>query len=135
MHRIGCNKGPMSEAPKKYIQFLDQLIPLLEASPAWFKVWIYILVFLIFATIAATGVFYLVDKEKQLAKRSWDAFVIRQPRANEEIPLGKSKSWMLEGTFPVADKEDLHKKAEIVVQVFKLPDREEVPQVGKARIS
>jgi tetratricopeptide (TPR) repeat protein len=125
----------MSETPKKYIQFLDQLIPLLEAAPAWFKIWIYVLIFLIFATIALSGVFYLISKEDQRAKQSLQAFSVERPRAGEELPLGKSLSWMLEGRFPVVETSDPANAADVRVEVYRLPDREEVRQTGRARIS
>src|SRR5262249_20256032 len=125
----------MSEAPKKYIEFLDQLIPLVAAAPDWFKVWIYILIFLIFATIAATGIFYLNTKFGEARKQSWQAFVVERPKDNEKIPLGKSQNWMLEGTFPVVAKDDLSSTARIDVQVYQLPDRDEVQQSGTVRLS
>ena len=125
----------MSDAPKQYIQFLDQLIPLLEAAPTWFKIWIYGLIFLNFATIAATGIFYLSSRDQQAKRQSLAAFTIERPQNQDQLPLDLSRSWMLEGQFPVLARDDKSGVPEVTLEVFKLPERQEVRQSGKFRIS
>ncbi len=100
----------MADEASKYIKFLDQLIPFLETFPTWFKVWIYILIFLIFLTLAGMAVFYLIGKENVKLKTSLKYFSIERPIDGEEIPLGESKTWMINGLFPVVQE---NKKASV----------------------
>jgi tetratricopeptide (TPR) repeat protein len=126
----------MPDVPRKVLQFLDQVMPFLEASPAWFKIWIYGLILLNCATLAGMAIFYLVSREEHKAKREIKSFSIERPQANEEIPLGENQSWILEGNLPVMEPgDDLRKVVRIEVEVFKLPNREAILQDGKARIS
>lgn len=125
----------MSDTPKKYADFLDQLLPFLYAAPDWFKIWIYVLIFLILATAALAGIFYLQAKDKGHFAQSWEAFSVENPKANADIPLGGTQSWMLEGTFPLFEKEELRKTARLQVQVYKFPDRDEVAQSGMSRLA
>lgn len=122
----------MADEVSKYIKFLDQLIPFLETFPTWFKVWIYILIFLIFLTLAGMAVFYLIGKENVRLKSSLKYFSVERPKDKEEIPLGESETWMINGLFPVAEE---NKKAYINVEVIKLPEKKDVPQSGATRIS
>ena len=122
----------MAEEAGKYIKFLDQLIPFLETFPTWFKVWIYILIFLIFLTLAGMAVFYLIGKENVRMKSSLKYFSVERPKDNEEIPLGESETWMINGLFPVIEKD---KKASVDIEVIKLPEKQNIPQSGVSRIS
>jgi hypothetical protein len=84
----------MPDVPIKVLQFLDQVMPFLEASPAWFKVRIYSLIVLNCATLAGMAIFYLVSRAEHKAKRELKSFSIERPQANEEIPLGENESWI-----------------------------------------
>lgn len=122
----------MADLLDKLIKFLNQLLPFLDTSPVWLRDWVYILVVLNFATIAAVSVSYLVSKEKHLQDESLQRFSVDRPAGNQEIPLGASRAWMIEGKFPIAvEKEDPPK---LTLDVLKLPDREPIPQDGKARL-
>jgi tetratricopeptide (TPR) repeat protein len=125
----------MSDTPKKYAEFLDQLLPFLYTAPDWFKIWIYVLIFLILATAALAGIFYLQAKDRGHFRQSWEAFSVENPKANAEIPLGGTQSWMLEGTLPLFEKDDLRKTANVKVEVYKLPDRNKIEQTGTPRLS
>jgi len=122
----------MAEETSKYIKFLDQLIPFLETFPTWFKVWIYILIFLIFLTLAGMAVFYLIGKEKTRTKASLKYFSIERPKDGEEVPLGKSENWIIRGLFPVIEDK---KTPAVNVEVIKLPDGQQIPQSGLPCIS
>ena len=124
----------MTDALNRLMKFLDQLLPFLESSPLWLKYWIYVLIFLNFATIAGLSVSYLISKQQRAEAGSLQYFSIDGPRDSEEIPLGDNRTWMLVGKFPVltGDQELEHN---VTVEVHKLPDREAIPQDGKARIS
>ena len=126
----------MPDVPRKVLQFLDQVMPFLEASPAWFKIWIYRLILLNCATLVGMAIFYLVSRTEHKAKRELKSFSIERPQVNEEIPLGENKSWMIEGNLPVREADDQSQKPiTIQVEVFKLPNREAVAQKGKPRVS
>ncbi|MBE7556062.1 MAG: tetratricopeptide repeat protein [Anaerolineales bacterium] len=58
-------------------------------------------------------------------------FSIDRPENDEELPLDRTESWILEGKFP----NDLDQTVKIDVEVFKLPERLLIPQTGKPRIS
>jgi len=122
----------MADKASKYIKFLDQLIPFLETFPTWFKVWIYILIFLIFITLAGMAVFYLIGKENVMMKSSLKYFSVERPKDKEEIPLGESEMWMINGLFPIVEE---NKKASVNVEVIKLPEKQNIPQSGSSRIS
>ena len=125
----------MGEKTNKFVNYIEQLLPFLEASPTWFKIWIYVLIFLIGITVACAVVFYLSSKQEQKVKSSLNCFSIEHPRNNDELPLGKSKSWLMRGQFPVVEDSELGKTANVQVEVFKLPDNREIPQTGEPRIS
>jgi hypothetical protein len=122
----------MADEAGKFIKFLDQLIPFLETFPTWFKVWIYILIFIVFLTLAGMAVFYLVGKENVRTKKSLKYFSVERPKDKEEIPLSASETWMINGLFPVIDE---NKKAEVNVEVIKMPEKQSIPQSGAVRIS
>ena len=66
----------------------------------------------------------------------FEAFSIDRPVNEEELPLGQTQTWMLEGTLRLAaEKREGSGIPEIEVEVFRLPERLEVPQEGKPRIS
>jgi hypothetical protein len=88
----------MPDVPRKVLQFLDQVMPFLEASPAWFKIWIYGLILLNCATLAGMAIFYLVSRAEHKARREIKSFSIERPQANEEIPLGGTKVGFLRET-------------------------------------
>ena len=128
----------MAEETSKFVRILDQVLPFLEASPPWFKYWIYVLIFLNFLTLGGVAISYLVSKESAGKEQSLKYhFSIDRPENNQELPLGESQSWMLEGKFPVvADKQDSGGAADIKIEVYKMmPERQSVPQTGKPRIS
>lgn len=122
----------MSDEASKFIKFLDQLIPFLETFPTWFKGWIYILIFLIFSTMAGMAVFYLIGKEESLAKSTLKYFSIERPKDKEEIPLGETETWIIHGHFPVVN---VYKEVTVKVEVIKIPERQQIPQFGLSRIS
>jgi len=134
-HRaVGAERGvcTLGDALGKLIKFLDQLLPFLATAPAWLRGWVYVLVVLNFATIAAVSISYIVSKEQNLQDESLRRFTIDRPTGNEEIPLGASRSWMIEGKFPIpGDKESV---PTLALEVLKLPDRDPAPQEGKARL-
>jgi hypothetical protein len=126
----------MGNEPNKFTQYLDQLMPFLESAPTWLKIWIYILIFLIFLTLAAISISYLVSKDKRITASSLKYFSVANPQNNGEIPLGETKTWILEGNYPVIEDDELAKTAKIEVEVFKTkPERKEIKQSGKTRIS
>lgn len=122
----------MSDALGKLIKLLDQLLPFLATSPAWLRGWVYLLIALNFATIAAVSISYLVSREHNLEDESLQRFSIDRPAGNDEIPLGASRSWMIEGKFPIpSEKESV---PTLSLEVLSLPDRSPAPQDGKARL-
>ncbi|HUI44012.1 MAG TPA: hypothetical protein VL523_18770 [Terriglobia bacterium] len=124
----------MGDALNKLIKLLDQLLPFLEGAPPWLRVWVYALIILNFATIAAVSVSYLISKQTGAQAGTFEHFTIDNPAANAVIPLGNTGSWMVAGKFPViAAGQDV--KHEVQVEVLRLPAREKVPQDGSARIS
>jgi hypothetical protein len=122
----------MADEASKFIKLLDQLIPFLETFPHWFKIWIYILIFLIFLTVAGMSVLYLTGKEGARIRSSLKYFSIERPMDGEEIPLGDSKMCLIRGTFPVTDTQQ---STSVNVDVTRLPQMQKIPQLGTPRIS
>jgi hypothetical protein len=112
-------------------QYLDQLLPFLEAAPRWFKIWVYVLVALIAATIAFGFVFYLQMKDRQFTARGSENFQISVPNEGDEIPISETKNWLMRGRFPILGATDGNDSAETrltVDRVERLPGLEPVPQ-------
>lgn len=126
----------MGSDANKFTQYLDQLLPFLESAPTWLKIWIYVLILLIFLTCAALSISYLVTKDKRMAESSLKYFSVENPQDNGEIPLGESQTWILEGNFPVIEDDDLAGKVKLEVDIFETePVRKQIDQSGKIRIS
>lgn len=53
----------MSDAPSKFLNLLDHLLPFLAVCPPFLKIWIYVLILLNFITIAGVSVYYLRAKD------------------------------------------------------------------------
>jgi tetratricopeptide (TPR) repeat protein len=122
----------MSSDGNKFTQYLDQLIPFLESSPTWLKIWIYIQIFLIFLTLSVVSIYYLKYKSDIITQASLKSFTVENPKDNGEIPLDESKTWILEGKFPVTE-DNIGK---IEVDVFESePIRRKIDQSGQIRIS
>lgn len=115
----------------KLAKFVDQLLPFLESSPAWFRVWVQVLIVINFLTLAGLVVAYISGKERHLQDESLQRFSIDQPRGNEEIPLGVNRSWMLVGKLPTL--EEKQEAPRVTVEVLKMPDRISVAQNGGLR--
>ena len=126
----------MGNEGNKFTQYLDQVLPFLESSPTWLKIWIYILILLIFLTLSAITISYLASKDKRITESSLKYFTVENPKDNGEIPLGEPKTWMLEGNFPVIENDELASTAKIEVEVFETaPERRKIDQNGRSRIS
>lgn len=124
----------MVDLLSKIVKLLDQILPFLENSPTWLRVWIYTLIFLNCVTVAGISVFYLIAKQARAEQGTLRHFSVEQPVNNQEIPLGANQSWMLSGKFPIVDSgQNLEKK--IAVKIFKMPEHESVPQNGEPLIS
>jgi tetratricopeptide (TPR) repeat protein len=115
----------MADAPKKFLNFLDQLLPFLTVCPAWLRGWVYALILINFVTIAALAIVYLTSKEKATEEGSLKNFSIVSPTANQQIPLDSTASWMVTGVLPKAQGADFE------LQVLKLPEGQVVPQTGQ----
>jgi tetratricopeptide (TPR) repeat protein len=115
----------MSDAPKNFLNFLDQLLPFLAACPPWLRLWVHVLILLIFLTIAALAIVYLSSKEKATEEGSLANFSIVSPAANQQIPLDDSGAWMITGILPKDPAADFD------LQVLKLPERQPIPQNGQ----
>ncbi|MGH9308886.1 MAG: toll/interleukin-1 receptor domain-containing protein, partial [Vicinamibacterales bacterium] len=61
-------------------------------------------------------------------------FSIDRPTAQQLIPLGAAQTWMLEGRFGSGFAEE-RAVPRIEVEVFKLPERREIAQDGRVRLS
>jgi len=110
----------------RFVSYLDKLLPFLEVSPPWFRTWIYILTVLIGLTIALGVIFYLK------APRTLGSFSVERPKPGEQIPLPASRRHFVEGKFPILREPVEHS---VMIEVFRLPEREGVPQEGKPRIN
>src|SRR5579864_7902259 len=115
----------MSDAPKKFLSFLDQLLPFLAACPPWLKLWVHVLILLNFLTIAALAIVYLTSKEKATEEGSLSNFSISSPAANQQIPLDDTSTWMVTGVLPKDPGADFD------LQVLKLPGGQPIPQDGQ----
>jgi Tetratricopeptide repeat len=115
----------MDDAPKKFLGFLEQLLPFLTVCPPWLRVWVHVLIVLNFLTIAGLAVAYLASREKTTSEQSLSYFSITSPTDRQQVPLTDSDTWMVTGTLPKT------KDADFSVQVFKLPERQSVPQAGE----
>jgi tetratricopeptide (TPR) repeat protein len=107
----------------KLLKFPNQILPFVEAAPVWLRIWIYILIFLVFVTIAGVFVSYLISSQSLHEAASLERFSIDQPKDNEEVPLGEDRGWTLVGKFPTG-AEAPGQAAKITINVFKLPSRE-----------
>ncbi len=130
----------MADEGNKWTKSLEQLLPFLEAAPTWFKVWVYVLIFLVFITAACMAVLYLRSKEERRAKGSLLYFSIEEPEDNDEIPLGNSRRWPIEGYFPMLEDQELKTRElsgtdRVEVEVVRLSDEERIPQDGKYYVS
>lgn len=127
----------MAEEAGRFVGLLDQVFPFLQASPLWLKYWIYVLIFLNFLTLGGVAISYLMEKESGRREQSLKHhFSIDRPEDNQELPLGESQSWMLEGKFPVVtDGQDSGGIVNIEIEVFKMPERQSIRQTGRPRIS
>jgi hypothetical protein len=114
----------------KVIKLPDQFLPFVETAPPWLKVWIYALIVLNFATIAAVTVSYLISKQKLTQQQSLESFTLDKPGNADEIPLGDGRSWALTGRFPIVEYDMAHPP--ITVDVYKQPDHDPV-QHGEVR--
>ena len=123
----------MGDALGKLIKLLDQILPFLQTAPAWLRMWVYALIILNFATIAAVSVSYLVSKQKGAQAGTLEHFTIDSPADKTIIPLGDTGRWMLAGKFPVVA--DQNAKYGVQVEVRRLPGREGIPQHGSATIA
>lgn len=120
----------------KFTQYLDQLLPFLESAPTWLKIWLYVLIFLVFMTLAAISICYLATKDRRTTESSLKYFSVENPQDKGEIPLGDSQTWILEGNFPVIEDDELARTVKIEVDVFEAePVRKKIDQSGKTRIS
>lgn len=126
--RCACLGCAVTDLFSKLAKFVDQLLPFLESSPAWFRVWVQVLIVLNFLTVAGLLVAYISGKEKHLQDEALQRFSVDQPRGNEEIPLGVNRSWMLVGKLPIL--EEKQEAPRVTVEVLKMPDRLSVPQGG-----
>src|SRR5580658_5677203 len=114
----------MSDAPSKFLNFLDNLLPFLAVCPPWLKIWIYVLILLNFITIAGVAVYYLRAKEISLDEGSLKHFSIDLPANSQEIPLGNAGTMLVSGTLPKA------KGADVALEILKLPERQSIPQTA-----
>ncbi len=98
-------------------------------SWVWIVVGIVVLVVsVLVVVVVAAGIFILAPGSPS---ESLENFTVDRPVDHGELPLDESQNWILEGKFP----EDLETKARINVEVFKLPERQSIPQTGKLRLS
>jgi hypothetical protein len=120
----------MPKDRKRLTQYLDQLLPFLEAAPGWFKIWLYVLVALIGVTVVAAFVFYLNMRDRQFTARSFDNFQITTPKNGGEIAISETKSLLVHGRFPVFAASDGSSPADtsVSLKVERLPHFESVPQ-------
>lgn len=121
----------MVDALKSFTETLDQFYLLFKTFPPPFKIWVYLLIFLIFLTLAAAAVFYLLHKERL----SLQYFSVEAPHDNQIIPLGESPTWLIHGRFPIVEDPALGRTASIEIEVLRLPERHPIEQTGKSRIS
>ena len=84
-------------------------------------------------SVAVLGYFWLDQPDRT---NIFEVFSIDRPANDEELPLGKSQTWMLEGKLRVVKGlSGSGGTPTIDVEVFRLPDRQSVSQSGKVRIS
>jgi hypothetical protein len=114
----------MSDAPSKFLHFLDQLLPFLAVCPPWLKIWVHVLILLNFITIAGVAVYYLSAKEHSLEESSLKHFSIDLPTTNQEVPLGNTATMLVSGALPKA------KGADVALEILKLPERQSIPQTA-----
>lgn len=114
----------MSEAPGKFLHFLDQLLPFLAVCPPWLKVWVHALIFVNFVTIAGVAIYYLQSKEVFLEEGSLKHFSIDLPTSSQEIPLSPAGTALVSGTLPKA------KGADVALEILKLPEGQMVSQTA-----
>jgi len=125
----------MAEESGKLIKALDQFLPFLASSPLWLKYWTYAIIFLNLLTVSGVAISYLVSKQAETASKLLTYFSIDRPLKGQKLPLAEGRAWMLEGKFPLLSDQEREKAADVAVEVFKLPDRRQVPQDGRARVS
>lgn len=121
----------MTNPLKSFIQFLDEFYKLFKTFPPEFKIWVYILIVLVFLTISASAIFYLRHKEKLTLQY----FSLEQPRNNQEIPMGQRQNWLVQGHFPLVEDLTMARSASVEIEVYKLPEYHLVQQTGKSRVS
>jgi len=127
----------MTDFLAQFTKVLDRMLPFVEAAPSWLRTWIYVLIILNFITAAGLTVSYLISRQVRSHEGSLASFTLDRPVDDQEIPLREGDpKWIVEGKFPktMADS-DLDKTAKVKVRVFRLPNREEVPQEGEPRVS
>jgi Tetratricopeptide repeat len=115
----------------KLIKLLDQILPFLQNSPAWLRIWIYTLIFLNCLTVAGVCVSYLIARQSHADMGSLRYFSVDQPVNNQQISLGEN---LLLGKFPIVEAGPKLERS-ITVKVFKSPGHEPVPQDGEPSIS
>lgn len=114
----------MSEAPRTFLNFLDQLLPFLAVCPPWLKVWVHALILVNFVTIAGVAIYYLQSKEVYLEEGSLKHFSIDLPTNSQEIPLSDAGTLLVSGTLPKA------KGADVTLEILKLPEGQLIPQTA-----
>lgn len=97
--------------------------------------WLTALSSVVVAVVALlAGYWYFVTQES--SKSPLEAFEITQPGNGEELPLGENQRWMLEGTLRLAaEPGTTTNNPRMNVKVFKLPERQAVPQGGEMFLS
>ena len=67
---------------------------------------------------------------------TFEVFSIDRPAPDEQLPLGTSQTWMLEGRLQLASGAPAEGDVPTIdVEVFTLPERHPVPQDGQVRLS
>ena len=124
----------MSDGLDELGKLLDRLLPFLDSSPPWLKIWVYVLVVLNFVTIGAVSVSYLVNKQPWHPAITSDDFTIDSPKPDDLIGLSETNTWSVAGKFPVIPADRNPQKA-VKLDILHLPGGEEVPQQGLAQIT
>jgi hypothetical protein len=88
------------------------------------------------ALIAAVAIatYLLFWRERPAPPGPLSGFSIDRPAAQQIIPLGVAQTWMLEGRLG-SGIEGAPAMPQIEVEVFKLPERREIAQDGRVRLS